>query len=189
MLATAVEEGVIRHNAARDVRLPSGRDALRRFDEDARRRRRPRAREGPRADSRAARRVPALVDPRGGCFELLAGTGLRGRRRSRCAGRPRPRRRRPAVRVQRAYVKGRYGPPKSQHGRRDVPLGFALVKALRERRTASEWHEDHDLVFPSLAGTPMSAENLARRTLKPAVQEAGAGWAAYHSFRHTARRC
>ena len=34
MLATAVEEGVIRHNPARDVRLPSGRDALRRYDED-----------------------------------------------------------------------------------------------------------------------------------------------------------
>lgn len=40
-------------------------------------------------------------------------------------------------------------------------------------------------MFPSLAGTPMSAENLARRTLKPAVQEAGAGWAAFHSFCHS----
>ena len=92
---------------------------------------------------------------------------------------------RPAVRIRRAYVKGVYGPPKSRHGRRNVPLGFALVRALRERRTVSEWHGNDDLVFPSLAGTPMSAENLARRTLKPAVQEAGAGWAAFHSFRHS----
>lgn len=59
-----------------------------------------------------------------------------------------------------------------------------LVKALRERRTASEWHEDDDLVFPSLAGTPIAPENLHRRTMKPAAQEAGVGWAAYHSFRH-----
>jgi integrase len=36
-----------------------------------------------------------------------------------------------------------------------------------------------------MAGTRMSAENLARRTLKPAVQEAGVGWAAFHSFRHS----
>jgi hypothetical protein len=32
--ATAVEEGLIGSNPARDVRLPSGRDRLRRFDAD-----------------------------------------------------------------------------------------------------------------------------------------------------------
>ena len=35
LLATAVEEGCIAHNVARDLRLPSGRDVLRRFDADA----------------------------------------------------------------------------------------------------------------------------------------------------------
>jgi integrase len=34
LMATAVEEGVIGHNPARDVRVPSGRDELRRFDAD-----------------------------------------------------------------------------------------------------------------------------------------------------------
>ena len=59
---------------------------------------------------------------------------------------------RAAVRVRRARVRGVYGPPKSRHGVRDVPLFFELVRALRERRTASEWHQDDDLVFPSMAG-------------------------------------
>jgi hypothetical protein len=34
LLACATEEGVIRFNPARDVSVPSGRDQLRRFDED-----------------------------------------------------------------------------------------------------------------------------------------------------------
>ena len=186
MLATAVEEGVIRHNPARDVRLPSGRDALRQFDQDA-----------DDDDDPAPGKARALtrdqlaafllvVDPRWRLFfELLAATGLRVSEATALRWRDLTLDgERPAVRVQRARVKGVYGPPKSHHGRRDVPLGFELVRALRERRTGSEWHEDDDLVFPSHAGTPMSAENLARRTLKPAMQEAGVGWAAFHSFRH-----
>ena len=81
-------------------------------------------------------------------------------------------------------MKGAYGPPKSEHGERAVPIPFEIVRALRERRAGSEWPEDRDLVFPSLAGTPMAAENLSRRTLKPAMEEAGAPWAAFHAFRH-----
>jgi len=33
-------------------------------------------------------------------------------------------------------------------------------------------------------GTPMLAENLHRRVLKPAAQEAGVPWAGFHAFRH-----
>ncbi len=186
LLATAVEEGVIPSNPARDVRLPSGRDELRHFDADE-----------DDGDDPAPGKARALtreqlaafllvVDPRWRVlFELLAATGLRiseaialrWRDLTLDGGQP-------VVKVRRARVRGVYGPPKSRHGRRDVPLPFELVRALRERRTAAEWHEDGDLVFPSLAGTPMLPENLHRRVLKPAVEEAGAGWAAFHSFRH-----
>lgn len=125
MLATAVEEGVIRHNVARDVRLPSGRHELRRFDEDA-----------DDGDDPAPGKARALtreqltafllvVDPRWRLFfELLAGTGLRVSEAIALRWRdPALDGERPAVRVQRAYVKGVYGPPKSRHGRRDFPLG------------------------------------------------------------------
>ena len=60
----------------------------------------------------------------------------------------------------------------------------AAVTAVRERRTASEWHRDDDLILPSMTGTPMAPENLHRRTMKPAAQEAGVAWAGFHSFRH-----
>jgi integrase/antitoxin (DNA-binding transcriptional repressor) of toxin-antitoxin stability system len=188
LMATAVDEGFIPHNPARDVTLPSGRDALRRFDPDA----------DEDTDDPSPGKARSLTGEQLGAFllvtddrwrllfELLAATGLRISeaialrwRDLRLDGD------RAAVRVRRARVKGHYGPPKSRHGNREVPLPFELVRALRERRSASEWHEDDDLVFPSGAGTPMLPENLHRRVLKPTAEEAGVPWAGFHSFRHT----
>lgn len=34
-------------------------------------------------------------------------------------------------------------------------------------------------------GTPMDADNLRRRVLKPAAEEADAAWAGFYAFRHT----
>jgi integrase len=82
----------------------------------------------------------------------------------------------PRVRVRRAFVRGRPSPPKSRHGRRKVPIDAELVSVLRRHRAASEWPGEEDLVFPSRAGTVLSPENLRRRVLKPAAEEAGAGW-------------
>jgi integrase len=126
MLATAVEEGVIRHNPARDVRLASGRDVLRRFDEDA---------DPSPGKARALTREQLdafllVVDPRWRTFfELLAATGLRVseaialRWRDLALDGDRP-----VVRVRRARVRGVYGPPKSRHGVRDVLLAFELAR-------------------------------------------------------------
>ena len=187
LFAQAVEEGIIPANPARDVRLPSGRDRLRRFNPDA-----DEDTDDPSAGvARALTRdqVDAfllVVDIRWRpFFELLATTGLRVSealalrwRDLRLDGD------RPVVRVRRAYVRGVYGPPKSRYGRRDVPLGFELVRQLRARRAGAEWHEDDDLVFPSMSGTPMHPENVRRRVLEPACQEAGVPWAGFHAFRH-----
>ncbi|MEA2469983.1 MAG: integrase [Thermoleophilaceae bacterium] len=79
LLATAAEEGLIPHNPARDARLPSGRDELRRFDADA-----PDDEDDPApGHARALTReqletLLKLVDPRWRTLlELLASTGLR----------------------------------------------------------------------------------------------------------------
>jgi integrase len=76
--------------------------------------------------------------------------------------------------VRRALVRGRYGPPKSKHSRRDVPLSAKLVSDLRRRRKGSEWGRDDDFVFPSLEGTPLQHSNLMRRVLRPVAEEVGA---------------
>jgi len=186
LLATAAREGLIAHNPARDVDLPSGRDELRRFDDEHGDDDDPELGQARALTREQVNVILAVVDPRWRTFfELLATTGLRVSealalrwRDVQLDGD------RASVKVRRACVNGSYGPPKSRHGRRDVPLGFELVRALRARRLASEWASDDDLVFPAQNGHSMSSRNLRRRTLAPAVEEAGAAWAGFHAFRH-----
>ena len=62
----------------------------------------------------------------------------------------------------------RFGEPKSESGRRLVPLAspaLAALKAQRRRvaemrlKVADAW-QDHDLVFPSAVGTPLDGSNV-----------------------------
>ena len=41
------------------------------------------------------------------------------------------------------------------------------------------------LIFVNRNGTPIDADNLRRRVVKPLMEEAGAPWAAFHTLRHT----
>jgi integrase len=118
-------------------------------------------------------------------IELLAGTGLRvsealalQHRHLALDGEQ------PHVRVRRALVKGTVAPPKSRHGRRNVPLAPSLVNRLRAH-TAGLPDSPEAAVFATANGTALDADNLRRRMLKPLVEEAGAPWAAFHTFRHT----
>ena len=175
-LASAVREGLIRHNPAQGVALPHRPD-VDALDQDE-----------VRALTREQLAVfLASVDPRyRTLFRLLASTGLRVseafalRWRDLVLDGSSPR-----VKVRRAIVRGRIQPPKSRHGRRDVPLDHELADELRQRRRSSEWPGDDDLVFPSGAGTPLQLSNVRRRILAPAAEEAGAPWAGFHTFRHT----
>jgi integrase len=92
----------------------------------------------------------------------------------------------PHVRVRRAIAKGTLKGPKSRYGRRDVPLSYELVSDLRRLRTRTPFGKDDDPVFASKRGTPPNHGNIFRRYLKPAAEEVGAGWAGFHTFRHTA---
>jgi integrase len=93
----------------------------------------------------------------------------------------------PRVRVRRAIVNGRLGPPKTKHSRRDVPLPADLAQELRERRLRAEWCADGDLIFPNRNGESLNVRNLRRRHFKPAAKKAGAPWVrGFHVLRHTA---
>jgi len=120
-------------------------------------------------------------------FRLLAATGLRVGEALALDGS------RPMVKVRRAVDKaGRtMDRPKSEHGARDVPLPHALVVELRAhlaRRPeppADAQRRYGRLVFPSNIGTPMAQNNVRRRVLEPAAEEAGVAWVGFHAFRHT----
>ncbi len=163
-LGTAKAEGLIRHNPADGLRLPV-RQELR--DDDA---------EEAKALSReqlAAVLVLAPVRHRT-LIELLAATGLRvsealalERRHLALDGAC------PHVRVRRARVKGRVEPPKSRHGRREVPLSRPLVNRLRAH-LADLPDVPEALVFATRNGTPLDADNLRRRVVKPLMEDLSA---------------
>jgi integrase len=175
-LATARSEGLIRSNPAREIDLPH----------------RPTAEESEDDEVRAMTREQLgmlldLIPPDHRLFfRLLAATGLRVSeavalqwRHVQLDGD------RPHVKVRRALVRSTMGPPKSKHGRRDVPLGADLVDALRKHQAATGGGE-LDLVFTASNGAPLNQGNLRRRVLQPAAEEACL-WSGFgfHAFRHT----
>jgi integrase len=118
-------------------------------------------------------------------FRLIAATGLRWgeaaalQQRDLSLGDPFS----PAVKVRRALNKaGEFKPPKSRHGRREVPLPRALADELG-KRTADL--DPEALLFTTQRGTAFSYRNQLTRVFKPPAEEAGAEWAAFHTLRHT----
>lgn len=174
-LATATREGMIRNNPAVNLALPHREEIQ---DEDH---------EEIKALSRDQLRQLLAIAPERHrlLLELLAATGLRisealalQRQHLTLDGS------RPVVRVRRAYVKRMVEPPKTKHGRRDVPLSPALVDRLRSR-LADLPDDPEALIFATASGSHMDADNLRARTLKPLMQEVDAPWAAFHTLRHT----
>lgn len=175
-LGTAVQEGVIRSNPARDVKLPA-----QAVVEDE-------AEERAKAMSRneLSTILSLIPDRHQLLFRVLAATGLRISecialqwRHLELDGSA------PQLNVRRGLVKGRMGPPKSRHGRRSVPLAADLVHALRQARRDTDWPGDDDLVFAAGNGAPLNPSNLYRDALKLAREEADLGWVGFHTFRHT----
>jgi integrase len=177
-LATAVDEDLIRRSPAVNVRLPK---RPRVADDDEPEQARAFTREQLRA-------FLALVHPRHRLmFEFLSVSGLRVSelvalqwQHLKLDGS------KPHVRIRRQLYRGRLGPPKSKHGRRNVPLDASMVNKLREHRRGAEWGGNEDLVFPNEVGKPVNVENLRRRHLRAVVEEIDTPWASFHTFRHTA---
>jgi integrase len=200
LLATAVEEGLIRHNPAANLRLPSRVAPSLPGDDD----------DGPvkalTPDELAALIAAAPEGPRRLMIQLTAATGLRisevlalrWKRIDFDAGR---------VQVRRAITQsGREDVPKSRYSRRDVPVSPGMLALLRRHKLASAYSGNDDFVFPTLTGTAQRYENTLRRILKPAALAAGLtvpvledgrpildregqplvrAWPGWHTLRHT----
>lgn len=174
-LASAVREGLLRSNPAREADLPH-RPGI---EDDG---------EVVRALTRTQLATFLRLAPERHrlLFELLASTGLRISeavalqwRHIHLDGSS------PHVKVRRAIVRDTVGPPKTRYSRRDVPISDGLVVKLRCARRDSEWPDVEDPVFPSLRGSSLQPDNLRRRAFKPTAEEAGVPWAAFHTLRHT----
>ncbi len=176
-LATARREGLIRHNPATDATLPH-RPRVE-DDED-------RARPFPRVEDENGAAVQLVHPTHRLMFELLAATGMRrsellaleGRHLALDGDTPHVKVRQ---RVRRRRGVGLViGPLKSRYAKRDLPIPRELAERLAALGTAPD-----GLVFSTAAGTMLDPDNLAERVLATACQEAGVGWAGFHTFRHT----
>lgn len=173
---TAVREGLVRNNPTHGVALPH----RPRIDDD-------REEVRPFTREQLATFLAVVHPAHRLMFRLIAATGLRSGevlalqwKNLRLDGSL------PVVQVRRtASQRGGFNPPKSRYGRRDVPLDAGLVSLLRARRNESPCGAAEDLIFASVRGTVLQYSNLLRRVIKPAAEEAGAPWAAMHTFRHT----
>ena len=83
--------------------------------------------------------------------------------------------------------------PKSESGIRDIAVGQDVLDLLKTHQANQivkssleneDWNE-HDLVFPSLAGTPINASNL-RRSFRKLLKFTGLPQIRFHDLRHTA---
>lgn len=180
-LATAMADGEIRTNPAVGAIFPVTETKIREVGNDSDEKARALSRE--QLDT-----ILRVVHPgHRPMIRLLAATGLRWgeaaalRRGDLVLDGSHPR-----VEVRRAVTKaGRFKPPKSSYGIREVPLPPSLVSELRKHLASLRPDGPDSLAFPSRAGTVLRYPNMLRRVLRPAVEEAGASWAAFHSFRHT----
>jgi len=173
-LATAQREGLIRHNPAVKLALPH-REQIREDDEDE-------------VKTLSRKQVRQLInrapEDHRLLLEVLASCGLRvseaialQRRHVHVGAKPH-------LKIRRAIVKRRVEPPKTKHGRRDVPLPAGLAKRLRAHLAALPDEADV-LVFATAGGTALDPDNVRSRMLKPLVRKIGAPWAGFHTLRHT----
>jgi integrase len=191
LLATAVEDGLLRSNPAAGLRLAQRRPELDGQESEEQVKAMSEQELGQLLDA-IEEQAPAWSL----CFRFLAWSGLRigelielrwsdvdlGER---------------LVHVRRRYYDGRVGPPKSKYGKRRLRLTPNLAQALWRLRGETQ-ALDAELVFAARDGARLRASNLMRRVLKPAAVEAGLGewvhhgqelrpdsWVGFHTFRHT----
>ncbi len=87
----------------------------------------------------------------------------------------------------------RFGPPKTARSRRSIRIPKLALTALRRHRKAqleqriklSGLWEDHDLVFTTGVGTPISRADLINRSFKPLLRQADLPDIRFHDLRHT----
>jgi len=171
MLATAVEDDLIRHNPAAGVRI--SRPGAPVIEKD-------------QAELRKAMDSAELERFLASCasewrtfFRLLAMTGLRIgeaielRWKDVDFGAKR-------LRVRRQFYEGTVAPPKSDTSRRDIPLSTGMARTLWPLQA-----DPDELVFVGPRGLRVDRAWLWRKVLEPARKAAGLPWLSFHTFRHT----
>jgi integrase len=171
LLATAREDGKITHNPAAGVKIARLGTPVIAWD--------PREIRKALESEKLARFLEACPPEWEQFFRLLAMTGIRigeavelrwgdvdfGAKR---------------LRIRRQIYKGVVGEPKSDYGKRDVPLSKGLAQELWRRQGRPD-----ELIFTNARGGRVDRDWLWKNVLKPTAKTAGVDWCGFHTFRHT----
>jgi integrase len=182
MFATAVEDGLVRSNPIRGVRIPTPRSAEP-VDNHA------------KALTREELRLllAAIPDDWRLFFEFLTHTGLRISEAIGLQWRHVELGRQPRILIREQLYNGERRRLKSATARRDIPLSPGMSSRLRAHRRDT-FSGDQAPLFATSAGTELNRPNVACRVLKPAAKAAGltvnrdgerVPWVSFHTFRHT----
>ena len=175
LLATAVEDGLIRSNPASGVRV-SQPDTLRGDSEEA-------AEDRALSREQLMRLIEEIPDAHRPFVAFVAQTGLRIGEAIAVQWRDIDFDSE-LLHVRRRYYRSAYAPPKTRHGRRVLPLTPTMAAFLSARRDLLGTAPGQ-LIWPNRAGRPLNADNARARFLKPAAARAGVPWASWHTLRHT----
>jgi len=85
---------------------------------------------------------------------------------------------------QRVY-KGQIDRPKTVQSIRRAALSQGLITALEQWKVASLDVNPEDWVFPSELGTPLSRDNVLRRSISPRLKTVGLAWVNFQVMRRT----
>ena len=88
------------------------------------------------------------------------------------------------LQVRESVHRGQFGPPKTRHSVRDLPLGNVARAALLEQRKRVRPSSPEELLFPSRNGTALCRNNLLKRVVYPACERAKVPRVGWHSLRH-----
>ena len=89
------------------------------------------------------------------------------------------------VRVRRSYVRGHWGPLKSRHSSRSVPMAPQVAAALRRHLDRSQYRDREDLVFGHPHTGKVLSYSAIDRRFKKTLRAAKVREVRFHDLRHT----
>jgi integrase len=174
LFSTAIEDGLIKTNPVRGVRIPPAPIEDEPEEEQA------------KALTRAELKVLLAAIPSKWhlFFEFLTHTGLRISEAIGLRWENVYLGENPHIKVREQVYRGKRRKLKSGAGRRDIPLSPGMAaRLLRHRRDT--YRGPKSPVFPSSIGTELIRGKVAERILNPAREAVGLEWVSFHAFRHT----
>jgi integrase len=89
------------------------------------------------------------------------------------------------IEIRQRVYRGVIDTPKTRRSVRKIGLPPGIIGDLASWRSISLQCGEDDWVFPSERLTPISRDNLWRRTIQPRLEKIGLGWASFQIMRRT----